>query len=102
MAGPAQAFEVRIVIGTPMCFRLDVVNSCGRDSTTSAQAVLTQVIVTLHDSGTLDIPLTAISTFMTTLTLLVLLPSLIAVLLTVTRAIRSRTWATSLATGAGD
>lgn len=84
-----------------MSLSLDMVNSCGRDSATSAQAVLTQVIVTLQDAGTLDIPLATVTTFMATLTLLVLLPAFVAMLLAVARAIRCRTWATALATGTG-
>ena len=81
-----------------MRLSFDMVNGCGRDSQATTQAVLAQMIIPLQDSGTLDIPLTTVPTFMTTLTLLVLWPALIAVLLTVTRAIRSRTGTTSLAT----
>lgn len=83
MAGPAQTFKVRIIIGTPMCLSLDMVNGCGRDSASSTQAVLTQMIITLQDAGTLDIPLAAVATLMAALTLLMLLPALIAMLLTV-------------------
>jgi len=84
VAGPAQAFEVRIVIGTPMCLSLDMVNGCGRDSASSTQAVLTQMIITHQDASAFDIPLTAVATFMAVLTLLMLLPAFIAVLLAVT------------------
>ncbi len=84
MAGPAQAFEVRIIIGTPMCLSLDMVNGGGRNSATSTQAVLTQMVVTLQDAGAFDVPLATVTTFMPTLTLLMLLPAFIAVLLTVT------------------
>jgi hypothetical protein len=83
MAGPAQAFEVRIVIDTPMSLSLDMVNGCSRDSASSTQAVLTQMIITLQDAGTLDIPLAAVATLMAALTLLMLLPALISMLLTV-------------------
>ena len=83
MTWPAQAFEVRIIIGTPMCLSLDMINGCSRDSASSTQAVLTQMVVTLQDTGSFDIPLTAVATLMATLTLLVLLPALIAMLLTV-------------------
>lgn len=85
-----------------MSLSLDMVNGCGRDSASSTQAVLTQMVVTLQDTGSFDIPLTTVATLMATLTLLVLLPAFIAVLLTVTRAIRSRTGTTSLATCARD
>jgi len=60
-----------------------MVNGCGRDSASSTQAVLTQMIVTLEDAVALDIPLTAVATLMATLALLMLLPALIAMLLTV-------------------
>lgn len=83
MTWPAQAFEVRIIIGTPMCLSLDMINGCSRDSASSTQAVLTQMIITLQDARALDIPLAAIATLMATLTLLMLLPALIAMLLTV-------------------
>ena len=66
-----------------MSLSLDMVNGCGRDSASSTQAVLTQMIVTLQDAGAFDVPLTAVATLMATLTLLVLLPALIAMLLTV-------------------
>lgn len=83
-----------------MCLSLDMVNGGGRNSATSTQAVLTQMVVTLQDAGAFDVPLATVTTFMPTLTLLMLLPAFIAVLLTVTRAIRSRARTTSLATGA--
>ena len=66
-----------------MCLSLDMVNGCGRDSTSSTQAVLTQMIITLQDARALDIPLAAVTTLMAALTLLVLLPALISMLLTV-------------------
>lgn len=66
-----------------MCLSLDMVNGCGRDSTSTTQAVLTQMIITLQDARALDIPLAAVATLMATLTLLVLLPALISMLLTV-------------------
>ncbi|STA74366.1 Uncharacterised protein [Citrobacter freundii] len=83
-----------------MRLSLDMINSCGRNSATSTQAVLTQMIITLQNTSTLDIPLATVTTFMPTLALLMLLPAFITVLLTVTRAIRCRAWTTSLATGA--
>ena len=66
-----------------MSLSLDMVNGCGRDSASSTQAVLTQMVVTLQDTGSFDIPLTTVATLMATLTLLVLLPALISMLLTV-------------------
>lgn len=83
MAGPAQAFEVRIVIGTPMSLGLDVVNRLCCDSSPASKAVLTQVIITLKDAGSYDVPFATIATLMPALTLLMLLPTFIAVLLAV-------------------
>lgn len=83
MAGPAQAFEVRIVIGTPMRLSLDVVNGLSCYRTTVAQTALAKVIVTLKDAGSLNIPLATIAALMPALALLMLLPAFIAVLLTI-------------------
>ena len=85
-----------------MCLSLDMVNGRGRNSATSTQAVLTQMIITLKDAGTLDIPLTAVTTFMATLALLVLLPAFITVLLAVSITVCGSTWATALSTGSWD
>jgi hypothetical protein len=100
MAGPAQAFEVRIIIGSPMRLSLNVVNGLCRHCATITQAVLTQMMVALKNTCALDIPLATVTALVATLSLLMLLPAFIAVLLTVTRAIRSRARTTSLATGA--
>ncbi len=83
MAGPAQAFEVRIVIGTPMSLGLDVVNRFCCDSSPAAKAVLAQMVVAFQDARTPDIPLATVTAFMATLSLLMLLPALIAMLITV-------------------
>ena len=83
MTGPAQTLQVTVCICATMSFRNDVVHSSGFNGSPIAQAVLTQMIITLQDAGTLDIPLAAVATLMATLTLLVLLPALIAMLLTV-------------------
>jgi hypothetical protein len=85
-----------------MCLSFDVVNGRGRNSATSAQAVLTQMVVTLQDAGAFDVPLATVATFMATLALLVLLPALITVLLAVSRTVRGSTGTTSLATCARD
>jgi hypothetical protein len=83
MAGPAQAFEVRIVIGTPMSLGLDVVNRLCCDSSPAAKTVLAQMVVALEDVRTPDIPLATVATLVATLSLLMLLPAFIAVLLAV-------------------
>ena len=81
MAGPAQAFEVRIVIGTPMSIGLDVVNRLCCDSSPAANAVLSPMVVSFKYARTPDIPLATVATLVATLSLLMLLPAFIAVLL---------------------
>lgn len=83
VAGPAQAFEVRIVIGTPMSLGLDVVNRLCCDSSPAAKAVLAQMVVSFQDTRTPDIPLATVATLVATLSLLMLLPAFIAVLFAV-------------------
>lgn len=83
MAGPTQAFEVRIIIGTPMSLSLDVVNRLCCDSSPVAKAVLAQMVVSLQDVRTSDIPLATVATLVATLSLLMLLPAFIVVLLAV-------------------
>lgn len=83
VTGPAQAFKIRIIIGTPMSLSLDMVNGLSCYRTTVAQTVLTQVIITLKDACSLNIPLAAIASLMPALALLMLLPAFIAMLLAV-------------------
>ncbi|AMA18807.1 hypothetical protein AWN66_25120 [Klebsiella pneumoniae subsp. pneumoniae] len=83
MTGPAQAFKIRIIIGTPMSLSLDMVHGLSCYRTTVAQTVLTQVIITLKDAGTLNIPLATIAALMPALALLMLLPAFIAVFLAI-------------------
>ena len=80
---PAQAFEVRIIIGPPMSLSFNVVHGLCSYCTTVAQAVLTEVIVSLQDAGSPDIPLATIATLMSALAILVLLPAFISMLLTI-------------------
>lgn len=83
MAGPAQAFEVRIVIGTPMSLGLDVVNRLCCDSSPAAKAVLAQMVVSFQDARTPDIPLATVTTLVATHPLLMLIPSGITVSFTI-------------------
>ncbi len=96
VTGPAQAFKIRIIIGPPMSLSLDMVHGLSCYRTTVAQTVLTQVIITLKDAGTLNIPLATVSALMPALTLLVLLPAFITVLIAVARAISGCAGATAL------
>ena len=81
VTGPAQAFEVRIVISSPMSLGLDVVNRLCCDSSPATKAVLAQMVVAFQDARTPDIPLANIAALVPALALLVLLPAFIAVLL---------------------
>ena len=83
MTGPAQAFEIRIIIGTPMSLSFDMVHGLSCYRTTVTQTVLTQVIVTFKNAGSLNIPLATIASLMPALALLMLLPAFIAMLLAV-------------------
>ncbi len=102
VAGPAQAFEVRIIIGTPMSLSLDMVHGLSCYRTTVAQTVLTKVIITLKDAGSLNIPLAAIASLMPALALLMLLPSLIAMFLAISRTVSGGARASTLTAGTGD
>lgn len=102
VTGPAQAFEIRIIIGPPMRLSLDVVNGCSSNNKPTAQAVLTHMIVTLQDARTSDIPLATIAALVPALASLVLLPSLIAVLLAISRTVSGGSRTSTLTTGAGD
>ena len=66
-----------------MSLSLDMVHGLSCYRTTVAQTVLTQVIITLKDAGTLNIPLATIAALMPALALLMLLPAFITMLLAV-------------------
>ena len=83
MAGITNGFKIRIIIGTPMSLSLDMVHGLSCYRTTVAQTVLTQVIITLKDAGTLNIPLATIAALMPALALLMLLPAFITMLIAV-------------------
>lgn len=80
---PAQAFEVRIIIGTPMSLSLNVVNRLCGDSSPAAKAFLAQMVVAFQNAVTSDIPLTAVTTLVATHPLLMLIPSGITVSFTI-------------------
>lgn len=79
----AEAFEVRQVIGTTICFGGDVVYRLSGCIPSFSQALLTKMFISVKNDRTQPVPLTPVATLMATLTLLVLLPALIAMLLTV-------------------
>jgi hypothetical protein len=55
MAGITNGFKIRIIIGTPMSLSLDMVHGLSCFRTTVTQTVLTQVIVTFKNAGSLNI-----------------------------------------------
>lgn len=83
MAFEADRNQVAVVICAAVSFRDDVVDRFCRTWSAAAQARLANVTITLKDADADNVPLTAVATFMAALTLLVLLPALIAMLLTV-------------------
>lgn len=83
MAGLAEAFEVRQVIGTPICFSRDVVHRLSGCVHSITQAFLTEVFVPVENDWAQPVPFAAITSLMPALSSLMLLPAFIAVLLAV-------------------
>lgn len=102
MAGITNGFKIRIIIGTPMSLSLDMVHGLSCYRTTVAQTVLTQVIVTFKNAGSLNIPLAAIAALMPALTLLMLLPAFIAMLLAISRTVSGSACASTLTACTGN
>jgi len=75
--------QVAVIVCTAVGFRYDVVNGgCGY-RLTSSQALLANVVVTLQDTSTDNIPLTAVSSLVPILSALMLLPAFITMVITV-------------------
>ena len=83
MARLTEAFEVGQVIGPPICFGGDVVHRLSGCIPSISQAFLTKVFISVENDLAQPVPLTAITSLMPALSSLVLLPALIAMLLTV-------------------
>ncbi|OQR53084.1 hypothetical protein BI322_04125 [Klebsiella oxytoca] len=66
-----------------MSLSFDMVHGLSCFRTTVTQTVLTQVIVTFKNAGSLNIPLATIAALMPALALLMLLPAFITMLLAV-------------------
>lgn len=80
MAGPAEAFEVRKVIGTPICFGDDMVNRLSGCIPSISQAFLTKLFVPVENDWAQPVPLAAITSLMPVLSSLMLLPTFVEVL----------------------
>lgn len=83
MTGPAQAFKVRIIIGTPIRLSLDVVYGGSSDGTAIAKTRLAQVVISLQYPGSDNVPRSAVPTLMPALTPLVSFPAGVLVVGTV-------------------
>lgn len=84
MAGPAQRLKVAVIVCATMCFGLDVVDRRGRCYAPVSHAVLAEVFVSGEYPCTAYIPRTTVSTFLSALSLLMLLPSCVDMLRAVT------------------
>lgn len=83
MAGLAETFEVRQVIGTPICFSGDVVHRLGGGVPSISQAFLTEVFVPVENDLAKPVPLTAVTALMPALSSLMLLPAFVKMLGTI-------------------
>ena len=83
MTRPAQRLKVAILIRPTMSFGFDVVNRSCRDWPAVSQALLADVPVTLQNAGADNVPLTAISSLVSVLSALMLLPAFITVVIAV-------------------
>jgi len=84
VAGPAKAFKVGYIIGTPMCFGDDVIDSLCGFCTPIAFAALTQVFVAGQYVKPEYVPLAAVAALVPGLPALMLLPAFITMLFTIT------------------
>lgn len=87
VAWPAQAFKVRIVIGAAMRLGLNVVYGSSSYGAPIAQTFLAQVIVTLQDALTPGCPVVAVSSLVSALALLVILPASVLMFFAIARAV---------------
>ena len=83
VAGLAEAFEVGQVIGTPICFGVDMVNGLSGCIPSISQTFLTKVFIPVENDRAQPVPLTAIAALMSALPPLMLLPAFIKVLGTI-------------------
>lgn len=97
VAWPAQAFKVRIVIGAAMRLGLNVVYGSSSYGAPIAQTFLAQVIVTLQDTLTPGCPVAAVSSLVSALALLVILPASVLMFFAVARSVGCRLAASVLA-----
>lgn len=78
-----EAFEVGQVIGPPICFGSDVVHRLSRCIPSISQAFLTKVFVSVENDWAQPVPFAAITSLMSALSSLMLLPAFVKVLGTI-------------------
>lgn len=102
VARPAQALQVAFRIGSPMSLGCDVVDCLRLGCPAFAQALLAQIFISAQNHQPQPVPFGAIATFLSALTLLVVLPACITVFFAVSAAVGSCLCAATFAAGAGD
>ncbi|KJN14596.1 hypothetical protein SS37_24545 [Enterobacter sichuanensis] len=83
MARLAEAFEVGQIIGPPICFGGDVVHRFSGCIPSISQAFLTKVFVSVEYDWAQPVPFAAITSLMSALSSLMLLPAFVKVLGTI-------------------
>lgn len=84
MTWPAKRLKVAVIVCTAMCFGLNVVDRRSRCNARVPHAVLAEVFISCEYPCTANVPRTAVSTFLSALALLMLLPSCVNVVRAVT------------------
>lgn len=97
VAGLAEALEVGLVIGPPICFGGDVVHRLSGCIPSISQAFLTKVFISVENDWAQPVPLTAITALMPALSPLMLLPAFVKVLRAIACAICGCAGAATLA-----
>ena len=84
MACPAQRLQIDVVVGSAVRRGRDVINSGCRYRLALLHVVLTEMLIALENAGAYCVPFAAVTALVSTLTSLVLSPSFVAVVITVT------------------
>lgn len=87
MTCPAQRLKVAVIVCAAMCFGLNVVDRRSRCNAPIPHAVLAEVFISGEYSCAANVPGTPVSTLLSALSLLMLLPSCVDMVRAVTRAI---------------
>ncbi len=101
MTWPAQTLQIAFRIGSPMCFRCDVIDCLCFSCPAFTQTLLAQVFISAQNCGAQPVPPGTIAAFVTALTLLVVLPPCIAMFFAVSAAVGGCLCAAAFAARAG-